>query len=236
MEADMQKFYLELSEEGGGSHKFYEVVVDGVKMSVRYGRIGTDGRSSTTEFASEELALKNAQKKINAKKRKGYEEAVMGVRKKRAITRRTINSTRSTAKKSPILWKFNSNSPAFGIHINEQHCWVGNEAGSVFKLNHQGEVLHQYQLPDGVKCIIADNGWVYAGCDDGNVYDLTGKLPRIAYSIDEYIDIYWLDVNMGLLGVSDDNGGITVINYEDEEQWSKKSKGYYLALVHRINY
>jgi hypothetical protein len=28
------------------------------------------------------------------------------------------------------------------------------------------------------ECIVADDGWIYAGCDDGNVYDLSGKVPR----------------------------------------------------------
>ncbi len=221
----MRKTYLELSEDSGAAHKFYEVVVDGKIMSIRYGRIGTDGRTTTKVLATEEAALKEADKKIKAKKRKGYEEAIIGVRKKRAITRRSISSTRSSAKKAPVLWKFNSGAGAFGIYIDENYCWIGNEAGSVFKLNHKGEVINQYQLPDGVKCIIADKEWIYVGCDDGNVYDLTGKLPRIAYAINESVDIYWLDINNGLLGVSDNAGGVTVINYEDEEQWSKKSAG-----------
>lgn len=221
----MRRVYLELSQDDGVSHKFYEVTVEGTEMTIRYGRIGTNGSKSTKSFASEEAANKEADKKIKAKQRKGYEEAVMGVRKKRAITRRSISSTRSTAKKAPVLWKFQSGSGAFGIYIDQQHCWIGNEAGSVFKLNHQGEVLQQFQLPDGVKCIIADKEWIYAGCDDGNVYDLTGKLPRVAYAISDDIDIYWLDINNGLLGVSDAAGGVTVINYEDEEQWTKKSKG-----------
>lgn len=35
--------YLELSEEGGGSHKFYEVVIEGTTLTIRYGRIGDKG-------------------------------------------------------------------------------------------------------------------------------------------------------------------------------------------------
>ena len=222
---ETQKFYLELSQDAGSSHKFYEVTVANTTMSIRYGRIGTDGTTSTKVFASYEDALKEAKKKVRGKKSKGYEEAVIGVRKKRAISRRAITSTRSSSKGAPLLWKFNSKSSAFGIYISDEYCWIGNEAGSVYRLTHEGEVVSQYQLPDGVKCIIADGDWIYVGCDDGNVYDLTGKMPRIAYEIKEDVDIYWLDINNGLLGVSDAGGGITVINAEDEEQWSKKSAG-----------
>lgn len=221
----MTKTYLELSQDTGAAHKFYEVIVDGTNLTIRYGRIGTDGTKTSKDFATADAAEKEANKKIKAKKSKGYAEAVMGQRKKRAISRRAITSVKSTAKKSPVLWKFNSGSAAFGIYIDDKFCWLGNEDGNVYKLNHSGEVVNQYKLPDGVKCIIADNDWIYVGCDDGNVYDLTGKLPRKAYEIREDVDIYWLDINNGLLGVSDSAGGVTVIDYDDEEQWSKVSKG-----------
>jgi len=35
--------YLELSEDGGSAHKFYEVAVDGTQVTIRYGRIGDQG-------------------------------------------------------------------------------------------------------------------------------------------------------------------------------------------------
>lgn len=221
-----EKTYLELSQEEGVSHKFYEVVVNGTQMTIRYGRIGTDGTTQSSSFATVEKARAAAAKKINAKKKKGYEPAVMGVRKKRSITRRAIQSTRSSAKKAPVLWKFATGRSAFGIFIDDQHCWVGNESGEVYCLNHNAEVLRQYKLPDGVKCIVSDGDWLYAGCDDGKVYDLTGKMPRVAYEIDESVDIYWLDINDGVLGVSDSKGNVTTINHEDESQWERKSQGY----------
>jgi predicted DNA-binding WGR domain protein len=228
-----EKFYLELSESEG-SHKFYEVSVEELEVTIRYGRIGTDGQKSTDTFDSFEAAKKFAQKKVAEKKKKGYEEAVMGVRKKRKITRRpvvtssggsTMTSSSGKKLKVPALWNFNSGSSAFGIFVNEEACWVGNQNGNVFKLNHQGEVLTQYKLPEGVKCIIADKQWIYAGCDDGNVYDLGGKVPRIAYEISEDVDIYWLDVFDGLLGVSDADGNVVLANYEGEEIGRRKGKG-----------
>lgn len=219
------KTYLELSQDSGTAHKFYEVSVEELTMKIRYGRIGTDGTISTKSFSSHDAALKEAEKKIKAKTKKGYAPAVMGVRKKRAITRRSITSTRSSAKRAPVQWKFKTGKSAFGIYVSDDACWVGNEAGQIYSLDHQGKLNMQYQLPDGVKCIIADKDWIYVGCDDGNVYDLTGKLPRQAYEINANVDIYWLDINNGLLGVSDRVGNINIINYEDEQQWSQKSSG-----------
>jgi len=52
---------------------------------------------------------------------------------------------------------------------------VGNQSGDVYSLGHDGQVLSRFQLPDGVKCLVADDFWIYAGCDDGSVYDLSGR-------------------------------------------------------------
>ncbi len=222
----MIKHYLELSEEQGASHKFYEVTIDLTTVTIRYGRIGDKGQTQIATHSTPEEALKFANKKVQEKVKKGYAPAVMGVRSKRAITRRTTESKPSLIKhKLPILWKFQTEAAAFGIYIDDRNCWVGNEKGDVFRLNHQGELTLHQRLPDSVKCIVADSDWIYVGCDDGNVYDLTGKRPRLSYEINEKIDIYWLDINDGLLGVSDASGRATIINYEDEEQWSKQQSG-----------
>jgi len=217
--------YLELSEGDQGAHKFYEVIVEGVEVKIRYGRIGDKGQQQTKAYPTAEKAQKEAAKKINEKIHKGYAPAVMGDRKKRSPTLRSIESTPATVtSRAPILWSFRANSAAFGIFIDRDRCWLGNQAGQVFNLDHEGKVNNQYQLPDGVKCIVADDMWIYVGCDDGNVYDLSGKFPRLAYEIDSQIDIYWLDICDGTLAVSDANGAIVKIE-PTGEQWTRLSQG-----------
>jgi outer membrane protein assembly factor BamB/predicted DNA-binding WGR domain protein len=242
-----EKTYLELSE--GSTHKFYEVVVNDLEVTIRFGRIGDAGQTKASKFATSEKARADAEKKINEKLKKGYERAVKGERKKRTVTRRNVligqnspaqapvtatgagsaSSRRAPqappSKQAPIIWNFDSGANAFGVFVDESLCWVGNEAGKIFALDHNGQVRAKFKLPDGVKCIVADEDWLYAGCDDGNVYDLSSKSPRIAYEIAEDIDIYWLDIKDGVLAVSDAAGKVTTINHEDESQWSKKSKG-----------
>ena len=220
-----EKTYLELSQTEGSTHKFYEVTVNDTQVTIRYGRIGDSGQTQSKTYPTPEKAKADATKKINEKLKKGYENAVIGARQKRPVTRRQVTSTTSTAKQAPILWKFASGSSAFGIFIDAERCWVGNQAGKVFALNPHGQALNQFKLPDGVKCLVADDVWIYAGCDDGNVYDLTGKLPRLAYTIDENVDIFWLDIHDGVLGVSDANGGVTTIDHDDESQWTRLSQG-----------
>jgi predicted DNA-binding WGR domain protein len=147
------KTYLELSENDGGSHKFYEVSVADTQVTIRYGRIGDEGQTKVSSFATPEKAQADATKKINDK------------------------------------------------------------------------VRNQFRLANGVKCLVADDSWIYAGCDDSKVYDLGGKAPRVAYEIAQNVDIYWLDIKDGILGVSDAQGNITTINHEDESQWSQWSSG-----------
>lgn len=218
--------YLELSEEGDGAHKYYEVVVDGVDVTVTYGRIGAKGQTGTVTHATPEKAAADAKKKVAVKLRKGYEPAVQGVRQPRAITRREIVSRPTTARNSaPVLWRYRTGSSAFGIFVDSERVLVGNQRGDVWFLDHTGVVTGRYQLPNGVKCIVADDSWIYAGCDNGNVYDVGGKAPRVAYEITDNIDIYWLDIHDGVLGVSDSNGGCTTIDHEDESLWAAATNG-----------
>ncbi|MBZ4319623.1 WGR domain-containing protein [Streptomyces huiliensis] len=229
-----ERTYLELSQEGAGAHKFYEVTVDGTTVTVRYGRIGAAGQTQTSSFATEDKARAAAAKKVGEKVRKGYAPAEPGGRAARPVTRRQVASAPSTARAvAPVLWRFRTGAAAFGIHVDEDRCWVGNQDGDVFTLGHGGEVLARYRLPDGVKCLVADDFWIYAGCDDGTVYDLSSKLPFAAYEVTASVDIFWLDIHEGVLNVADRDGGLTVIDHEDEHQWSRRSDGTYAWMVRR---
>ena len=66
----MQRF--ELIE--GKSSKFWEVDVSGALLTVRYGRIGTNGQTQTKTFDDEAAAIKERDKLIKAKTGKGYAE------------------------------------------------------------------------------------------------------------------------------------------------------------------
>lgn len=226
-----EKTYLELSEGDAGSHKFYEVTIVNNNLTIRYGRIGDKGQSSSKDFPSFEKAKAEGDKKIREKVAKGYERAVMGVRQKRTVTRRVVVSQPSTSKKAPVLWNFATGQSAFGVFVDDGLAWVGNEGGQVFAVDHHGQVQATFKLPDGVKCLVADQDWLYAGCDDGNVYDLTGKVPRVAYRISESVDILWIDIRDGVLGVSDNQGGVHIFNHEDDTQWSQKQGAGYGWMV-----
>lgn len=221
------KTYLELSEEGDGAHKFYEVTVKGSKVTVRYGRIGDDGQTQETKCASPAAAKAFADKKVREKTAKGYAAAVQGARAKRAVVRRGeyVSKAKTVSQKAPVRWRFESHSHAFGVFVDKDQRWMGNQDGQVFALDAAGEVKAQFKFPKGVECIIADGPWRYAGCDDGNVYDLTGAIPRLAYEVSHDTDLLWMDIHHGTLVVSDDDGNVTVFDHEGDTVWRKKSKG-----------
>ena len=62
----------------GASSKFWEIVVDESKQTVKYGRIGTSGQEKTKDFTSSADALAASEKLIREKMSKGYLEGSPG--------------------------------------------------------------------------------------------------------------------------------------------------------------
>lgn len=62
----------------GTSNKFWNIEVIGKKFTVTYGKIGTKGTSSEKKFSSEAECLKEAEKLIAEKLKKGYKEVKEG--------------------------------------------------------------------------------------------------------------------------------------------------------------
>ncbi|UBV41615.1 WGR domain-containing protein [Deinococcus taeanensis] len=232
----MSVTYLEYSDPNGAEHKFYEVTLDAATLTIRYGRIGTEGQTQHKTFPSPEKAQAEADKKLREKRRKGYEDAVAGVRQKRAVMRRTFTETRSTTRQgAPLLWQFNTNATAFGIFADDRQIWVGNEAGQVYALTPDGEVNLSFKLPDGVKCLVRDAHWTFAGCDDGNVYDLSGKLPFVAYEVEGSAALLWMDIHAGTLAASDASGNVFAFDAESDQQWANVSTGGSMGWMVRVD-
>jgi predicted DNA-binding WGR domain protein len=60
------------------SHKFWEIELDGNSYTTYYGKIGSTPKSDTNEYASDEVAKKEYEKRIKQKEKKGYKEEVVG--------------------------------------------------------------------------------------------------------------------------------------------------------------
>jgi predicted DNA-binding WGR domain protein len=70
----MKKRHFEFVE--GTSSKFREIETSSNTVTVRFGRIGTDGQPQTKTLADADAAKKHAQKQIASKTAKGYCETV----------------------------------------------------------------------------------------------------------------------------------------------------------------
>jgi predicted DNA-binding WGR domain protein len=66
------KKYLELKDSK--THKFWEIKIVDNKYMVRFGRIGTQGQETVKEFGSPDEALKEGEKALKSKLKKGYKE------------------------------------------------------------------------------------------------------------------------------------------------------------------
>ncbi|MFN8659019.1 MAG: DUF4253 domain-containing protein [Candidatus Obscuribacterales bacterium] len=62
----------------GGSDKFWEVELSGTELTVRFGRMGTNGQTQTKSFPSAAAAQKEYDKLIAEKLNKGYVEVTSG--------------------------------------------------------------------------------------------------------------------------------------------------------------
>jgi predicted DNA-binding WGR domain protein len=58
----------------GTSSKFWEITSSSREVTVRYGRIGSNGQTQTKSFTSETAAAEHAEKQIASKLSKGYRE------------------------------------------------------------------------------------------------------------------------------------------------------------------
>ncbi len=58
----------------GTSQKFWEVSTDGNQVTVRFGRIGTDGQTQVKSFDDSDAATRHAERLIQSKRAKGYQD------------------------------------------------------------------------------------------------------------------------------------------------------------------
>jgi predicted DNA-binding WGR domain protein len=95
------------------SNKFWTIEVSGSSFTVTYGKIGTNGQSSTKDFDNNEVCQKEAATLIREKTKKGYQEAGESTGKaSTASGKKTAekgkSTTKGTQKDSAISGKSNS--------------------------------------------------------------------------------------------------------------------------------
>lgn len=133
------------------------------------------------------------------------------------------------------LWKV----PAWGLWVNEQGCWLGNRNGLVVGLDHRGQIMHQHQLPKRVQGFVGNATHLYASCDDGQLYDLTGKLPHAVYNARTSQVSPYADFPLDSLVLQDDRllvldawGHLSCLDAHHQRLWQQPTsicQGWFLA-------
>lgn len=88
------------------------------------------------------------------------------------------------------IWKV----PIRSLTINEDSCWFGNRDGLILGLNDEGEIINQYQLTNLISSFLGKENYFYASCDDGQIYDLNGKIPQAVFHLRP--NTYYSDLNI----------------------------------------
>jgi predicted DNA-binding WGR domain protein len=74
----MSDWTVQLEFEEGTSSKFWRARVEGKTLYVNYGKIGTNGQTQVKDFASRADAMKEYEKLVREKRKKGYQDAGAG--------------------------------------------------------------------------------------------------------------------------------------------------------------
>ncbi|BAY12164.1 outer membrane protein assembly factor BamB family protein [Calothrix sp. NIES-2098] len=165
------------------------------------------------------------------------------------------NAKREKPAPNPLtaLWQYTPPNPAgswkvpaFGLWVNEQGCWLGNRDGLILAMDCQGQFAYQHKLPQNVRCLVGDDRYLYASCDDGQIYDAIAKLPRSVYnarndSVPHFylFFIYALALHGDRLVVLDAYGNLTYLDSNLKVLWQQKTStwgGWFLAADERAIY
>lgn len=121
----------------------------------------------------------------------------------------------------PFLWKHETGTQAVGLCVADR-VWAGNDKGDVVVLTKDGVLERTMTLPAAVHSIFVDETWRLAGCHDGNVWDLSGSVPRVRHALAPLMAITALTVHKHRLVVADTEGGLTVVDVEGNRLWEHR--------------
>jgi hypothetical protein len=168
-------------------------------------------------MVTKRAAVKKAAVKKAAVKKAAVKKAAV---KKAAVKKAAKRAARRGPLLAKVTWKLETSNDAFGIFVNAEQAWMSNDSGDVHVCNLRGEVQRSLKVPSSSRCIIADEHWIYAGTQEGLVYDLTGDVARAVYQVAPGSDILWMDIYQGNLCVADDAGGISVYDPGEVQLWT----------------
>lgn len=167
----MAKSYYEFKDSK--SSKFWEIEVSGGTVTVRYGKIGTDGQTSVKKFKDPGEAKKHAAKITAEKVKKGYLVASSANSKRAAVSaiatvaggrasgRAAMPATKSSVKPHHIAWfvtiSLVTENPA------EECEWFGPDASDPFPASPMVDLF--LDGDEGIVGVRVDDGEIILGAE-----------------------------------------------------------------------
>ncbi len=132
--------------------------------------------------------------------------------------------SKSETSVAPILWQIGSEKDQIrSTHVDDQGIWFAQH-DAVYALDHSRKPLRRYSLGAKVTCLMRDDRWLFAACDDGRIYELRDVEPRLLYDVETEYDIGWFDIFQGRIAVADGGGQLTVLDQDGRTLFSKQAK------------
>lgn len=123
----------------------------------------------------------------------------------------------------PLMrWKHDPNTPAFGLYADVDRCLIGDNFGRVVEITPDGKLQNKYELPTEVLCIKRDDDFLYAGCNDGSMHDITQGEPRLVATVESFDIVTAMDARDGMICVCD-HRHLALANCEGEVIWKKRT-------------
>ena len=134
---------------------------------------------------------------------------------------------------------FEMGTRCFGLCLDEARnmLYVGSESGMVEVLNATTKQhVRSLKLSHGVRCIVADESFVFVGCNNGAVYDISADRPRLVAEVEGFEEVLSIGMNGGKIVAADASGHIALLNCEGEVVWRRAAaqedgKDGWVALV-----
>ncbi|MFM7382349.1 MAG: hypothetical protein ACKO1W_04755 [Microcystaceae cyanobacterium] len=129
--------------------------------------------------------------------------------------------------------------PIFGLWVNDQGCWLSNQSGWIIVVNHQGELIQQFKLKHPTRFLTEgfteQDDTPIVSCEDGFLYELTGKVPQSIYSLRSPIPYLYrhgivaMVKSENLLFIADLYGQLFCVNESYETQWQRSIPDHWLS-------
>ena len=68
------------------------------------------------------------------------------------------------------------------VHVEETRCFIGDDSGTIVQLDSTATPVNATHLGAGVKCLIEDEGFVYAACNDRHIYGVYHVIVYMNYN------------------------------------------------------